>query len=626
MKSPNQFHLLTERRFLPFFLAQLSGAFNDNLYKNVLVLLVTYQAASYTSLDPGLLANLAAGVFILPFVLFSATGGQLADRYDKSVLIRTIKFAEVLIMALACYGLALKSLPLLLAALFLMGTHSAFFGPVKYSILPRVLSEDELTGGNGLVESGTFAAILIGTVVAGLLAGANADVSTLAFALVGVAVFGFLCSMFVPRTQSADPTLKIDINPISGIVDTIRFARQKRSVFLSVLGISWFWFFGALLLSQFPNYAKSVLGGDEHVVTLLLMLFSVGVAVGSLLCERLSAGRVEIGLVPFGSIGITLFAADLYFATPVVTGSMRPVMEFLSSAGSGRLLADLFLLGLFGGFYIVPLYGFIQTRTQLTHTSRIVAANNILNALFMVAAAGIAAVLLAVGLTIPELILTCALFNAAVAVYIYTLVPEYLWRFVDWMLVHTIFRLKKTGLENIPEQGPALLVCNHVSFADAMVLAAAVHRPVRFVMDHKIYNVPVLNFLFRAAKVIPIAPAKVDPVLLERAFEEVDRELAAGEIVCIFPEGKLTADGEVGEFRPGVARILERRPVPVLPMAISGLWESPFSRYERRLFKRFTLGTLFRRLGVAIGEAVAPGHTTPELLRARVVELRGDWK
>ncbi|MSQ59411.1 MAG: MFS transporter [Betaproteobacteria bacterium] len=626
MIRPNQFHLLTERRFLPFFLAQLSGAFNDNLYKNVLVLLVTYQAASYTSLDPGLLANLAAGVFILPFVLFSATGGQLADRYDKSVLIRTIKFAEVLIMALACYGLALKSLPLLLAALFLMGTHSAFFGPVKYSILPRVLKEDELTGGNGLVESGTFAAILIGTVVAGLLAGASAEVPALTLALVGVAAFGFLCSLFVPSTQSADPSLKIGINPITGIVDTIRFARQKRSVFLSVLGISWFWFFGALLLSQFPNYAKSVLGGDEHVVTLLLMLFSVGVAVGSLLCERLSAGRVEIGLVPFGSIGITLFAADLYFATPAATGSMRPVMEFIGSAGSGRLLVDLFLLGLFGGFYIVPLYGFIQTRTQITHTSRIVAANNILNALFMVAAAGIAALLLSVGLTIPELILTCALFNAAVAFYIYTLVPEYLWRFVDWMLVHTIFRLKKTGLENIPEEGPALLVCNHVSFADAMVLAAAVHRPVRFVMDHKIYNVPVLNFLFRAAKVIPIAPAKVDPVLLERAFEEVDRELATGEIVCIFPEGKLTADGEIGEFRPGVARILERRPVPVLPVAISGLWESPFSRFERSLFKRFTLGTLFRRLRVAIGEAVASGGVTPELLRARVVALRGDWK
>ncbi len=626
MKPVNQFQLLTERRFLPFFLAQLGGAFNDNLYKNVLVLLVTYEAASFTTLNPGILTNLAAGLFIFPFVLFSAYGGQLADRYDKAMLIRAIKLAEVLIMIVAGFGLASKNLSVLLSALFLMGAHSAFFGPVKYSILPRVLTDDELTGGNGLIESGTFAAILVGTIIGGLLVAANADAMTLSIALVGVAVFGFVCSLFVPSTGVADTSVKVSFNPLGGTLETLRFAKQKRSVFLSLLGISWFWFFGALLLSQFPNYGKDVLGGNEHVVTLLLALFSVGVAIGSLLCERLSGGRIEIGLVPFGSIGITAFAADLYFATPQVTGSMRPMMEFVQSTGSARVLVDLFMLGVFGGFYIVPLYAFIQTRTERTYTSRIVAANNILNALFMVVAAGMAAALLSAGLNIPQLILTCALLNAAVAIYIYTLVPEYLWRFVDWILVHTIFRVRKIGLENIPETGPALLVCNHVSFVDAMVLTAAVHRPVRFVMDHQIFKVPVLSFFFRAAKAIPIAPAKADGAMLERAFEEIDRALADGELVCIFPEGRLTDDGEIGEFRAGFKRALERRPVPVLPIALSGLWESPFSRFKRTLPKRFALGAPFRRVRVVIGEVMAPGALTPELLRERVLSLRGDWK
>lgn len=625
MKSANQFRLLTERRFAPFFLAQLAGAFNDNVYKNVLVLLVTYQAVSYSTLDSNLLTNLAAGLFILPFVLFSAIAGQLADKCDKALLIRAIKGAEVLIMVLGGIGLALKSLALLLAALFLMGMHSAFFGPVKYSILPRVLSDDELTGGNGLVESGTFAAILVGTLVAGLLVASRQDAWTLSLVLVGVALLGFLCSLGVPRASSADPGLRLRFNPFTTTMETLRFAHRKRPVFLSLLGISWFWFFGALLLSQFPNYGKSVLGGNEHVVTLLLTVFSVGVALGSLLCERLSSGHIEIGLVPLGSIGISVFAADMYFATPQISASMLPVTSFLQVPGAVQLLVDLFLLGLFGGFYIVPLYTFIQTRLERTHTSRIVAANNILNALFMVAAAGVAIGLLSMGLTIPQLILTCALLNAAVAVYIYALVPEYLWRFAAWALVHTVFRVKKQGLEHIPERGLAVLVCNHVSFADALVLAAVAHRPVRFVMDHRIFKVPGLSFLFRAAKAIPIALAKDDPALLERAFDDIDTALAEGELVCIFPEGRLTADGEVGEFRSGISRILTRRAVPVLPMGLPGLWHSPFSRKEQVLAKRLLLARLFRRVRVVIGELLTPAGVTPEVLRNHVLTLRGDW-
>ena len=623
----SQFALLRSRRFGPFFGTQFLGAFNDNLYKNALVVLLTFQATQWTAMKPELLANLAAGIFILPFFLFSATAGQLADKYDKARLARLVKVLEIVIMVVAGAGFWLHNLSILLFALFLLGLQSTLFGPVKYAILPQHLHEDELVGGNALVEAGTFVAILIGTLVGGLLAGVENGTVWITSGCMLTAVLGYLTSRGIPEAPAPEPTLKINPNPITETWRNIGFARENRTVFLSILGISWFWLFGALLLAQFPAYAKNVLGGTVTCVTLLLGIFTLGIGIGSLLCERLSSKQVEIGLVPFGSIGLTVFGLDLAFASPATPpASALSIMPFLMAEGTIRILFDLFAIGLFGGFFIVPLYALMQIRSEASHRARIIAANNIVNALFMVVGAGAAAVLLSSGLSIPMLFAVAAICNAAVALYIYGLVPEFLLRFIVWLLVHSVYRLEKKNLDRIPESGPALIICNHVSYVDALVITAACHRPIRFVMDHHIFRWPILSFVFKAGRAIPIASARDDPVLLEKAFDEVSAALAAGELVGIFPEGQITSDGELCPFRPGISRILERNPVQVVPVALSGLWGSIFSRRDGPAMSALWKARPFRRIAIAAGEPVNASQALPDSLRADVLALRGELR
>lgn len=619
----SQFRLLEERRFLPFFLTQFMGAFNDNFFKNALVVLMTFQASRFTSMSPGILVNLAAGLFILPFFLFSATAGQIADKFEKSRLIRFTKLLEIGIMLLGSVAFAMMSLPLMLATLFMMGTQSAIFGPVKYAILPQQLHEEELIGGNALVESGTFVSILLGTIVGGLLVAVPDGPTWVSVGVVTVAVAGYLASRKIPQAAAADPGLVIDWNPITETWRNIQFTRRNRTVFLSILGVSWFWFYGALFLSQFPGFAAEVLGGDEKTVTLLLAVFSVGIGVGSLACEKLSQGKVEIGLVPFGAIGLTLFALDLWWASPAVgsMGSAQSIGAVLGHFSTWRVLFDLVMIGMFGGFFIVPLYALIQTRSEAQYRSRVIAGNNILNALFMVVAAGMGAGLLAAGFSIAQLFLVTAVLNGVVAVYIFTLVPEFLLRFVVWMLVHTVYRLRVTGAENIPENGPVVLIANHVSFVDALIIMAACRRPVRFVMDHKVFRWPLMSFVFRTSGAIPIASAKVDAALTERAFDEISRALAAGEVVGIFPEGQVTASGDLNPFRPGIRRIVERNPAPVVPMGLGGLWGSFFSRKGGPAMTRPLRRGMFNRVELNIGVPMAPDAVSPETLHDAVSAL-----
>ena len=627
-KEHSQFALLKTRRFAPFFVTQFLGAFNDNLFKNALIVLLTFHAANWTAMAPELLTNLAAGIFILPFFLFSATSGQLADKYDKAVLSRLVKVLEMLIMGVAALGFFLHDLSVLLGALFLLGLHSTLFGPVKYAILPQHLREDELVGANALVESGTFVAILLGTLAGGLLAGVGGHPGWVAFAGLLVAACGFFASCAIPKAPAPVPTLKINLNPISETWRNIGFARHNRVVFLSILGISWFWLYGALFLAQFPVYAKNVLGGDESSVTLLLAIFTVGIGLGSMLCEKLSGKHVEIGLVPFGSIGLTLFGLDLLFASPVSLplGAPLPIGSLLAQAQIWRVLFDLFALGLFGGFFIVPLYVLIQLRSEPEHRARIIAANNILNALFMVVGALSAAGLLGNGVTIPWLFAMAALCNALVAIYIYSLLPEFMLRFVAWLLIHSIYRLEKSGLEHIPDAGPAVLVCNHVSFVDSIVISAASRRPIRFVMDYRIYRLPLINVIFRHMGAIPIAPAKEDPALMEAAFEKVAKALANGELVGIFPEGRITDNGEISSFRPGIQRIVEQTPVPVIPMALCGLWGSFFSRKDGPAMSKPSHLRPFSKIRLEVGEVVGPECATPEYLQNLVAVLRGEQR
>jgi len=621
----NQFALLAQRRFAPFFWTQFLGAGNDNLFKFAFTVMVTYQLQ--VSWLPPAQAGLAIGaLFILPFVLFSATSGQLADKLDKTLLMRWVKNLEIAIMALAGWGFMQAKVPVLLACVFLMGLHSTLFGPVKFAYLPQQLNERELTGGNGMVEMGTFVAILLGNVAGGLLiATPQVGASHVAMAALGVALLGRLTAQAIPLTPATDPGLQINWNPVSETWRNLKLAHEQLAVFRSLLGISWMWFFGAVFLANFPAFAKEVLHGNEQVASLLLVVFSIGIGVGSLLCEVLSKRHVEIGLVPLGAIGMSVFAIDLYVAAhalPPVTQQLG-LGEFLAQHAHWRVLADLCLLALFAGLYSVPMYALIQLRAQPTHRARIIAANNILNALFMIASSVLAGALLGAGLSIPEIFLAVGLANAVVAAYIFLVVPEYLLRFIAFMLSRLVYRYRLRGDEHIPTSGPALLVCNHVSFIDAVLLMAASPRPIRFIMDHRIFATPVLGWLFRLAKCIPIAPQKDDPATYEAAFAQARAVLADGELLGIFPEGGITRDGTLQPFKGGVMKIVEGLPdVPVVPLALQNLWGSFFSRVERgeAMVKPFRRG-LFSRVGLVAGAPLAAAEVSPERLRSEVSAL-----
>lgn len=622
----SQFALLRQRRFAPFFWTQFAGAANDNIFKFAFTVLATYSAAEWGGLDPRSAGAVIGGIFILPFVLFSATAGQFADKLEKASLIRFTKNFEIAVMLLTGAGFIWNLVWCLFAGAFLMGLQSTLFGPVKYAYLPQQLTQEELVGGNGMVEMGTFVAILLGTMIGGILVSiAGTGAHYVAAVCVGIAILGRIAAGRVPQSAAQDPGIRINWNPFSETWRNLLVARTNRSVFLSVLGISWLWFFGSIFLTSFTGFAKVVLGGNEQVVTLLLAVFSIGIGTGSLLCERLSGRKVEIGLVPFGSIGMTVFAVDLWLASRAMQpAGIGGVGAFLGVAANWRVAADLFLLAMFGGFYSVPLYALIQSRCEPSHRARIIAANNILNALFMVVASVMAAVLLGEGMTLPQLFLVTAVLNALVAIYIYTLVPEFLMRFLCWMLIHSAYRLEKRGLEHIPEEGAAVLVCNHVSFVDALIIMAASPRPIRFVMDYQIFRIPLLSFVFRTGRAIPIAPYKEDAQMLERAYDEIARGLAEGDLICIFPEGRITDNGEIYPFKSGIQRILERTPVPVVPIALRGLWGSFFSRRDGAAMTRPFRRGLFSKIGFAAAAAVAPESATPDALREQVLALRGE--
>jgi 1-acyl-sn-glycerol-3-phosphate acyltransferase len=618
----SQFTLLGKRRFAPFFWTQALGAFNDNVFRNALVMLVAFQMG----LDDhtvSLYTNLAPALFIIPFFLFSATAGQLAEKFEKTRIVRYVKLFEIAAMTLAAVGFYTHNTALLLVVLFLMGMHSTTFGPIKYAILPQALQPGELVGGNGLIEMGTQLAVLIGLIAGSALM----QIPRLGPVLAGtvtitVALVGYLASRRIPAAPATAPELKFNWNPFTETARVLRITKQDRGVFNAVLGISWFWFFGTVLVAQLPSYTKLNLGGNGSVNILGLTLFSIGTGIGSLLCEKMSGKRVEVGLVPLGAFGLTAFGVDLFFARPgLAPTSGLDWLAFLQAAGSWRIALDLTLIGVFAGFYVVPLFAFIQSRTPRDRLSRVIAGNNILNALFIVCAAGFGLGMGALGFGIPAIFLAIAILNALVALYIFTLVPEFVMRFITWVLVNTLYRVRVDGAQNISDEGAVLLVCNHVSFMDPLLLMANLRRPARFVMYYKIFNIPLLRFVFRTAKAIPIAGHKEDPALLQQAYDAIDASLADGEVVCLFPEGALTRDGQIATFRTGVEKILVRRPVPVVPMALRGLWGSVWSKRDSMLHR----SRLPRRFRARVELVIDPPMTavTAASLEQRVVELRG---
>jgi 1-acyl-sn-glycerol-3-phosphate acyltransferase len=627
----NQFQLLGQRRFAPYFTVQALGAFNDNVFRQAIIGMLGAMVLAGT-MDAGvrgIYTQLAPAIFILPYFLFSSIAGQIAEKLEKARLIRITTAMEIAIMSLAAVGFWLQDMRVLLVALFATGVQSTLFGPVKYSILPSVLKPEELTGGNGLVEMGTSLSILLGMLLGGLifeLAGAAGPVAA-GLSVIALAVAGNLMSRLIAPVPAAAPDLTINWNPIPESLHVWRLARKQLAVRNSVLGVSWFWFTGTLLTGNLPSYAETYLGGTPTLYVFALAVFSVGVGVGSLLCEKLSGRIVEIGLVPLGAFGMSAFILDLYFARPaaaIVHG--LDVAGFLRQPGSWRVVLDLAGIGVFSGFFVVPLFAMIQSRTPRGELSRVIAGMNIQNALFIVlAAVGGVALQQLLGWSIPQLFLALAIASVVVAVYIFTIVPEFLMRFLSWLLVRVLYRLRVLGVEEyVPDEGPALIVCNHVSYMDALILAASIPRPVRFVMYHKIFDIPVMRFIFRTARAIPIAGAREDPALMQRAFEAIDQALAEGEIVGIFPEGKLTRDGEIAAFKSGMERVLAKRSVPVVPMALRGMWASMWSHRDNRM-GRMRVPRRFRAHVDVVAGAAVDGHgATAERLEAKVRALRGN--
>ncbi|MDP2644695.1 MAG: MFS transporter [Desulfobacterales bacterium] len=622
-------NLLGDNRFWPHFWTQFFGAFNDNAFKSALIILITFKAISIGGFTTAQLVALCGGIFILPFFLFSSIAGQLADKLSKSRMICWIKIFETLIMILGAWGFVTKNPPVLLAALFLLGLQSTFFIPVKYSILPDLLRENELVAGNAYVGTGTFIAILAGTVVGGALIPVPGYGPWLVSAVfIATALLGWALSQKIKYIQPAAPDLKFRANPIGPTVEILRLMIKDRSVFLSVLGISWFWFIGSAFLALLPPFCKDSLQAQESVVTFFLALFSTGIGVGSILCDRISFHRLEIGLVPLGSAGMSLFAFDLFLASRpallLIQGDAAlSAMDLLSAAWGWRIVLDLLFFSVSSGLFIVPLYTLVQQRSPGGERSRVIAANNILNSLFMVVSALFLLGLFSLQLSVRQIYLALSIINILVAVYIYTVIPEFLFRLLCWFLANILYRIKISGRENIPLEGPAILVCNHVSFVDWLIIAGACHRPTRFVMHYSFLSVPFAGRIFKDAKIIPISGAAENFHILKTSLDQIEKELKDGQIVCIFPEGKITEDGEIGPFKPGIERIVRKTPAVVVPMAIEGLWGSFFSKkYGKpmsRPFRRF-----WSRISLNIGKPVPPGEVSAEKLRAAVCQLKDE--
>jgi len=624
------FRLLRSPRFGAFFAVQALGAFNDNIFRNALATLIVFGIGVEAGWDADGLVNLAALLFILPYFLFSAVFGQLADRYEKSAMIRRIKLFEVAICLFAGLGLYTGNLVLLMSVVFLLGFQSTLFGPIKYAIVPQLLKRHELTGGNGLVAAGTYVAILAGTILGPLVAGAPLDWPWLVLvATLVIAGAGWLAALGVPTVGVGDAGLVPDLNPLRSSVAALRLVRREPRLFHSVLGVSWFWFYGTIFLVQIPAWTQRVLGGDEAALSALLALFIVGISTGALLCEKLSRGAIEIGLVPVGALGMTLFGLDLMLASPAEPLQQAGVSELMARPGSLRIVADLLLIGVSAGLFIVPLYALVQTLSPDDQRARVIAGMNILNALFMVLASALAIVALGVfDLEIPQLFGIVAVVNLLVAGYVFALVPAFVLRLLMWVVSRMVYRVHVSGrsVQRIPASGPALIVCNHLSYMDPLIVGGTIGRPIRFVMTHEIYRIRGLTWLFRLAGAIPVAPGRVDPELLRRAYEQVDAALARGELVGIFPEGGLSPDGTLQPFRRGLAEILRRRPVPVVPIVLEGLWGGVFSRAPgcwRRRERGF-----FSRVQLRVLDPVAPekakSGALDSAMRTAYAELRGE--
>lgn len=602
----NQFNLLRLRRFLPLFLTQFLGAFNDNFFKNAMVILITYKLSATYNLNSEILITVAAGIFILPFFLFSAPAGQLADKFEKSKLIRITKLAEIVLALFACLGFYFHSVTLLMIVLFLIGTQSTFFGPMKYSILPDHLNTNELIAGNALIETGTFIAILIGTILGGVAASLHIGMTVVSGSMILIAILGYAASRYIPPSSIAAPNLKLDWNIVRESKAIIQQTFKNQDISLAILGISWFWLIGATYLSQFPTYAKDILNAEPSVVTILLTCFTAGIGIGSMLCNRLLKGKIHATYVPLAALGMSLFAIDLVFASEfseVHAGSLVTLREFLSYLPNWRVLFDLLMLAICGGVYIVPLYAMLQHSSEDSERSRVIAANNIVNALFMVVSAAFTGLLLALNFSITQIFFVIALANLMASIYICRLLPEELIRsFLIWIF-KLLYRVEVKGLDNYYQAGDrVLIIANHTSFLDAALLATFLPKRVTFAIDTNIAKRWWVKLILKIVNTYPVDPT--NPL----ATKSLIQYLRNDHHVVIFPEGRITVTGALMKIYEGPGLVADKAEAPLLPIRIEGAQYTPFTYLKGKVkihwFPKITI-TILEPINIEIDESVS---------------------
>ena len=580
----SQVSLFRDSRFLPLFICQFCGCFNDCLMKNALIILVSYKIVDELPISAALLVLLANGLFVASSVFFGGIAGQLADKYERSTLVKVIKLAEIGIVVLSCHGFWTTNLMTLYLAIMLMGIHSTFFGPLKYSILPDHLPKDKLLSANGLIEAGTFVGILIGSLTGGLYTYAPIFVTVV---MIIVTVIGFISSLFIPSSNNYNPELIINKDFLRENANIIRYCRSKKVLFLSILGVSWFWFIGASFLSQIPILTKVTLGANEGVTNLFLVVFSIGVGFGSFWCGRLLNGEISTKYVFLSAIGMSLFSLDLYFSAKlssiyVIVDGLIDVPIFLSYSHHWRILFDLFCISSISGIYVVPLYAVMQVFSPITHRSRVIAANNIINGLFMVVSAVMLSILFAVKFTIPQVILILCCMNLFVAWYIYKLTPDP--EIIPTALVKAIFRflfvklykVEVHGLENFHNAGKrVVIIANHISYIDPPLIASFLPDNTVFAINTQVAQRSWVRPFLRFAKTYPIDPSNA------MGMKHLIRELRANKKIVIFPEGGISLTGALMKVYEGPGAIADKANAVILPVRINGAEYTPFSKLKK---------------------------------------------
>jgi acyl-[acyl-carrier-protein]-phospholipid O-acyltransferase/long-chain-fatty-acid--[acyl-carrier-protein] ligase len=591
--------ILKDRGFFCFFLTQFLGAFNDNFYK----IIVTLIALDIPAGDGIEYIPMIGGLFIIPFLLFSGYAGYLADVHSKRDVLVAVKVFEVFAMGLGFLAFFVDRMEPMLAVVFLMGLHSTFFSPAKYGILPEMLPEKDLSRGNGLLEMSTFMAIILGTALGGTIYEAWKDrLGWIGLILIAIAGLGTITSLGITRVPPSGSAKRFVLNPIAEIWDGTKRLYSDRPLWLTVMGISYFWFLGAFLQMVLPLFGKEILQLGETRIGLLWTSAAIGIGLGSLAAGRLSGDKIELGLVPLGSVGMGGFSVLLFL--------VRPFFEFAAIC--------LVLIGFAAGFFAVPLNALLQQRSGPEDKGRLIATNNVFNTLgVLLASAMLWALTTLLYLPANQIILILGLLTLILTLYALYLLPHFVVRFILWILTHTLYRIRIVGEKNIPHRGAALLVSNHVSFVDALLIGASVPRFIRFMLDRDYYDMRWLNWLFRLMKSIPISVTK--PRDIVHALQNARKELEQGQVVCIFAEGSITRLGHMLPFKRGFEKIVEGTNFPIIPVHLDQLWGSIFSFKEGRFFwKRPKLQPY--PVTVSFGEPLPPNASVQDVRQA-VLEL-----